>query len=104
MKIITSSKALHKILEGLSEKEVLNYRLVDGGMEFETAIDGVQWMGCETQFYRPNKDIYNWKIPFDKKQWKKIKDTLRDYFPEQPITIEFEDDEIRINHCVLVFK
>ena len=104
MKIITSSKVLCKILEQISDKEVLNYRLVDGGLEFETAIDGAVWMGCETDFYRPNKDIYNFKIPFNKKQWKKIKDTIRDYFPEQPITIEFEDDEIRVTHCVLVFN
>jgi len=103
MKIIVSSKVLHKTLERISDKEVLNYSLVKDGLEFETAIDGMIWMGCETEYYRPNRDSHNVKRKFSKEQWGRIRSALKD-FPEQPIVMEFDvDDEISISQCVLRF-
>jgi hypothetical protein len=86
----------------MEKSEVQSFKLVKGGIEFETAVDGSIWMGCETEFYQINNDSYNTKVLFNKKQWKSVRDALK-YFPEQPIVMELDEEKIEISQCVLHF-
>lgn len=100
MKTIISSEVLKKIIKDAISKECRFIHIVNNGIELIFKNVPSVFMSCEVNHYK-NENTYE-MIKFNNISWAKVVCAL-EYFPEQPIVLEFDEETIEITQCVLKF-